>query len=1169
MKSIIIMTVVLLIALYYIIAEVIWQLRNRIVRRKLIIGVLIAALLASQLDIMSLFMKTDAEMSYAAEAENAEIITVSAFVGLPDDIKVQSVPIGTALYELKLPNTLEAVCAVADVDTDTDEDTDTDADAGTDKDADEGTDTDTDVDKDVDTDADVDPDVDTDTDTDIDAGNDTDTNADTYNDADVTPDNNMLGDIDDAEGYTEKVETFSVTMPEYHSEHVIGFKTLESDSLSENPDEHSGDSKEAESSGISDTSQETITIENVTWQSEPEYDGDTEGEYIFTAVLPEGYTLTNGVNIPKIAVTVGVTNNIALLSDEGVMPIADTHNHNDGTWQAWNETNSLPSTNGKFYLTQSVSFGSCDLTSGNITLCLNGNDIMSSRGIKVNDDCTLNICDCQSNYGTIYGENDSYYAFRVENGGILTICNANIIADSPIITQGNSQGSSSVTINDGTKIKATNSANDSSRGIVVYSGGTVTVNGGTIECVDNDIYCEGGSVYLNGGLITCETDIHYGCVYVSENYNGDAVGTLEIGSDSTVTIINSNGSGIVNGSSFYDGGNVTIKGGNISGSTYGLNNRGILNLSGSPAITGSTASIYIGSGNYITLNGSLGSSASYSVSTQKSPTEDTPVVFTDSSPVTNNNAANFTSANNKYVVHKIDGQLAIAMPYKYTIEYKYGESTLKSDTKTEGIDFKLSSSKVFTRTGYTQTGWATTNGGNKAYDLDGTYKTDKDITLYPVWAPNKWTVTYDYQGADGGNDTASKPVTYDSPYGALPSPSRTGYTFNGWYMGTNGSGDKVDTTTTVATDNDHTLYAYWKDETAPVIGELTYNYTPRTVNGWVIGKDKLVITVPVTEEGSGVRKITYTMTPKNGTQSVESAELMETEDAAVKKAAINVNADFKGTIKIDCQDEAGNPAASVTVGSDGGGVIVEDNAPTVSFEIDGSAVSGETIYYDEAPDVKVTVTDDADNAISGGIASATYQVDGRNENSVEGNFTADIVTKKEFTIPSSEIHTGIHIITVNVEDNAGNTAEAVLTVKVKGPEDTPEATVDRQKGKIKGLVPGAEYDITYEDASGNPHTDKVKADENGNLDIEDDWLGKSVDIVRKGNGSDTTDSLPQKGLYIPEREPAPEGLTATDESLKGADDGKIGGLNPEEEYEISTDGGKTWDKKKANEDGEL
>lgn len=50
--------------------------------------------------------------------------------------------------------------------------------------------------------------------------------------------------------------------------------------------------------------EERVTLENITWESDPTYDGDTEGVYTFTPVLPEGYVLSEGVSLPQVTVTV-------------------------------------------------------------------------------------------------------------------------------------------------------------------------------------------------------------------------------------------------------------------------------------------------------------------------------------------------------------------------------------------------------------------------------------------------------------------------------------------------------------------------------------------------------------------------------------------------------------------------------------------------------------------------------------------------------------------------------------------------------------------------------------------------------------------------------------------------------------------------------------------------
>ena len=111
-------------------------------------------------------------------------------------------------------------------------------------------------------------------------------------------------------------------------------------------------------------------------------------------------------------------------------------------------------------------------------------------------------------------------------------------------------------------------------------------------------------------------------------------------------------------------------------------------------------------------------------------------------------------------------------------------------------------------------GWSTTKGGSVVYAKDATIS-NENITLYAVWGPPAnppepppviYTVTFDPNG--GTVSTTSKIVTYGSTYGTLPEPTRTNYTFAGWYTSTSG-GTKIDSDTTYSTVGNTTLYAQW------------------------------------------------------------------------------------------------------------------------------------------------------------------------------------------------------------------------------------------------------------------------------------------------------------------------------------------------------------------------
>ena len=82
-------------------------------------------------------------------------------------------------------------------------------------------------------------------------------------------------------------------------------------------------------------------------------------------------------------------------------------------------------------------------------------------------------------------------------------------------------------------------------------------------------------------------------------------------------------------------------------------------------------------------------------------------------------------------------------------------------------------------------------------------------------APSTLTVTLEPNGGalDEGVSTAVS-VTRGSTYGTLPSPSRTGYSFIGWYTDATNGHPVLSTTKVTATD-DHTLYAHWKAD--PVV----------------------------------------------------------------------------------------------------------------------------------------------------------------------------------------------------------------------------------------------------------------------------------------------------------------------------------------------------------------
>lgn len=155
------------------------------------------------------------------------------------------------------------------------------------------------------------------------------------------------------------------------------------------------------------------------------------------------------------------------------------------------------------------------------------------------------------------------------------------------------------------------------------------------------------------------------------------------------------------------------------------------------------------------------------------------------------------------------GTLSITIPAlpTYTIKYNAngGSGAPSSQTKTYGKTLTLTSSKP-TRTGYTFKKWNTNSSGSGTnYSSGGSYTANSGATLYAVWSVNSYTLTYNANG--GICSTASKSVNYGAAYGTLPTPTRTGYTFGGWYTAASG-GSTVSSSTTMGAANT-TIYAHW------------------------------------------------------------------------------------------------------------------------------------------------------------------------------------------------------------------------------------------------------------------------------------------------------------------------------------------------------------------------
>lgn len=126
---------------------------------------------------------------------------------------------------------------------------------------------------------------------------------------------------------------------------------------------------------------------------------------------------------------------------------------------------------------------------------------------------------------------------------------------------------------------------------------------------------------------------------------------------------------------------------------------------------------------------------------------------------------------------------------------------------------------------------------------DGTVFTE-DTTVYACWKYEPLTITLDCKGGTvrvNGQDV--KKTTMQTRYpgivdGILPTPTRKGYTFLGWYLS---DGTKVDNTTLY--EKDTTIYARWQG---------TGKWNPKTGDQIMLGLSLTILTAAATGLGAAV-----------------------------------------------------------------------------------------------------------------------------------------------------------------------------------------------------------------------------------------------------------------------------------------------------------------------------
>ena len=207
------------------------------------------------------------------------------------------------------------------------------------------------------------------------------------------------------------------------------------------------------------------------------------------------------------------------------------------------------------------------------------------------------------------------------------------------------------------------------------------------------------------------------------------------------------------------------------------------------------------------------------------------------------------------IFRQLSGKTYVRITNAWDVTYQPGENgdgNAVTDIKFYNDALTLRGA-LFTRTGYTQVGWATVDGGEKVYAFGGGYTTNAALTLYPVWNTNKYTITFD---TAGGSEIAPITQDYGTAITAPADPTREGYTFMGW---------DTEIPTTMPAEN-ITLKARWKDIEKPtgeiIIGTNKWREFLNKLTFGLFFKDTQEVTINASDN-SGTVFVSYLVTNRD------------------------------------------------------------------------------------------------------------------------------------------------------------------------------------------------------------------------------------------------------------------------------------------------------------------
>ncbi|WP_114128453.1 InlB B-repeat-containing protein [Aurantimicrobium sp. MWH-Uga1] len=256
----------------------------------------------------------------------------------------------------------------------------------------------------------------------------------------------------------------------------------------------------------------------------------------------------------------------------------------------------------------------------------------------------------------------------------------------------------------------------------------------------------------------------------------------------------------------------------------------------------------------------------------------------------------------------------------YNVTYiEQGGSAVNDGTFTHGGSLTYPTNP--TKTGHSFLGWFAASSGGTARSASDVSAGNASVTLYAQWSANTYNVTYDEHGGSAVNDGS---YVYGNTLVFPTAPTRSGYTFAGWFAAATGGTALTASAVSAGTSN-VTLHAQWTP-----LPSQTVTWAP-TNTSVLRNLSSVTPSSPATTNGDG--QISYSVVDARTTGCSVDSSTGVVSFTGVGICSVRATAASTTNYLADTQDVD---------------FSISSSTPTVSLALDmttGSNVANSTVDY--------------------------------------------------------------------------------------------------------------------------------------------------------------------------------------------------------------------------------